>query len=170
MPSPKNTCQQHAPLPSSPRFDPSKPRWTGARASEMLSTNLYQKESGNPGRNRRRLGPGTGFLTARWPTRVAMRLGHRRLRLRRIISAETFLYFHLSGECLDLLLAFTAGKPVRCVFLTVEAVRKNMYGTFAERDQKFISSIIRCSKMGLRRHRRPQFLSRINTQIAWKRH
>ena len=85
-----------------------------------------------------------------------MLLGHSRLRLRRINTADASRLFTFRVDVLDLLSAFTAGEPVRRVVLCVEAVRKNMYGT-SGRDQKFISPIVRRPKIGLSRHRRPLF-------------
>ena len=62
-------------------------------------------------------------------------------------------FFAFRADLLDLLFAFMAGEPVRRVFLSVEAVRKNMYGASAGRDKKFKSPIVRRSKIRLRRHR-----------------
>ena len=79
--------------------------------------------------------------------------GASRLRLRRVTTADASRFFTFRVDLLDLLSAFAAGEPDRRVVLSVEAVRKNMYRTSAVRDQKFISPVVRRSKIGLRRHR-----------------
>ncbi len=58
---------------------------------------------------------------------------------RRVLGLVTGAYL------IDLLPALAAGEPPHCVFLSVKAVRKNMYTALSGRNDEFISTVVRCA-------------------------
>jgi hypothetical protein len=64
------------------------------------------------------------------PDRDSMLSGHGWLRLRghNVTTADALAIFDIS-DLLDVLSPFTGGEPDRRIFLSMEAVRKNMYRT-----------------------------------------